>query len=405
MTTIAGSQDSPLEKPVLASELLEEVAFSTTSPLPVEAEYTIVQSTRKVGRKAAIQEDEEPLVDTTAAIAKNSKKTRRLQKQQQKRHQRAVARDRPESFLDLPAELLQEILGYLLPSDVFRLQLLNSATRDFIQQNERAIAKDIMDRRFWVLQRCFPLPIRLDAVDEHTRLALLNPRREKMTEIHKKPYQHIKPLNPQEVCSCPSCLVAWNNLNVALDFAYFQGHLNHREPIPMIPRGSSPKWNSELTEAHAQIVEKAISSPLTYSAILEIHLDSTVGTLLRQVRFPPQTRVHQHNKMISTKTLHPSTLYQVTERDANGSDEFLERDGALVRPSYDVPFNRDNYYSLLAYIPNRKWSTDERKWLYYARGAHERDLEWTRRWFLPKASDDGILQPVPVPSSQAGMKT
>ncbi|KAK1066359.1 hypothetical protein LTR74_007246 [Friedmanniomyces endolithicus] len=404
MATVAESINSSFEKPILTGELPEQVASSTSSSLPTDLDYTIVQSTRRAGRKPTIAENEEPLVDTTAAMAKNSKKTRRLQKQQQKRHQRAVARDRPASFLDLPAELLQEILGYLRPSDVFRLQLLNSATRDFIQQNERAIAKDIMDRRYWVLQRCFPLPIRLEEVDEHTRLALLNPRREKMTEIHKKPYQHIKPLDPREVCSCPSCLVAWNNLNVALDFAYFQGHLNHREPIPMIPRGSSPKWNSELTEAHARIVERAISSPLTYATILEIHLDSTVSTLLRQVRFPPQTRVHQHNKMISTKTFHPSTLYQVTERDANGSDEFLERDGALVRPSYDVPFNRDNYYSLLAYVPNRKWSKDERRWLYYARGAHERDLEWTRRWFLPKAGDDGS-QPVPVPGSQPAMKT
>ncbi|KAK1817472.1 hypothetical protein LTR12_008113 [Friedmanniomyces endolithicus] len=393
MSTSAEPLDSSIESPKLIAGLPEQEAPAASTLLLAAQDYTIVQPLRKTGRKAVCVEDEEPLVDTTAAMAKNSKKTRRLQKQQQKRQQRAAARDRPESFLDLPAELLQEILGYLRPSDVFRLQLLNSATRLFIQQNERAIAKDIMDRRYWVLQRCFPLPIRLQAVDEHTRVALLNPRREKMTEIHKKPYQHIKPLDPQEVCSCPSCLVAWNNLNVALDFAYFQGHLNHREPIPMIPRGSSPKWNSELTEAHAQIVEKAISSALT-----------TVGTLLRQVRFPPQTRVHQHNKMISTKTFHPSTLYQVTERDANGSDEFLERDGALVRPSYDVPFNRDNYYSLLAYVPNRKWSRDERKWLYYARGAHERDLEWTRRWFLPKASDDGI-QPVPVPSSQVAMKT
>ncbi|KAK0290587.1 hypothetical protein LTR35_000018 [Friedmanniomyces endolithicus] len=393
MATVTKSRNPSLESPSISAELPEKVASSTSPLVSAEQDYTIVQSTQKLGRKTAVVEDDEPLVDTTAAMAKNSKKTRRLQKQQQKRLQRAVARDRPESFLDLPAELLQEILGCLRPSDVFRLQLLNSATRDFIQQNERAIAKDIVDRRYWVLQRCFPLPIRLEEVDEHTRLALLNPRREKMTEIHKKPYQHIKPLDPREVCSCPSCLVAWNNLNVALDFAYFQGHLNHREPLPMIPRGSSPKWNSELTEAHARIVERAISSPLT-----------TVGTLLRQVRFPPQTRVHQHNKMISTKTFHPSTLYQVTERDANGSDEFLERDGALVRPSYDVPFNRDNYYSLLAYVPNRKWSKDERRWLYYARGAHERDLEWTRRWFLPKAGDDGS-QPVPVPGSQPAMKT
>ncbi|KAK1042256.1 hypothetical protein LTR74_018546 [Friedmanniomyces endolithicus] len=405
MAAVAQPPDTSPGSLVVSADLPEKVASIATLPVPAEQEYTVVQTTRKSGRKSTVAEDDEPLVDTTAVMAKNSKKTKRLQKQQQKRQQRATARDRPESFLDLPAELLQEILGYLRPSDVTNLQLLNSGTKEFIRENERAIAKDIMDRRYWVLQRCFPLPVRLEVVDEEIRLALLNPRREKMTEIHKKPYQHIKPLDAQEICSCPSCLVAWNNLNVALDFAYFQGHLNHREPIPMIPRGSSPKWNSDLTETHARIVERAISSPLTYATILEIHLDSTVGTLLRQVRFPPQTRVHQHNKMISTKSFHPSTLYQVTEKDANGSDEFLERNGALVRPSYDVPFTRDNYYNLLAYVPNRKWSKDECRWLYYARGAHERDLEWTRRWFLPKANIECSQLLPPVATSLPATKT
>ncbi|KAK5696423.1 hypothetical protein LTR17_024224 [Elasticomyces elasticus] len=351
-------------------------------------EYVIVHSgPRKASKKTIPVDDDEPLIDTTAALAKNSKKTRRTQKLQQKRQKKAAARDRPESFLDLPAELLQEILGYLQPSELHRVQLLNHATRQFILQNERAIAKDILDRRYWVLQRCFPLPVPLEEVDEASRSALLNPRREKMTEVHKKPYQHIKPLDPRVLCSCPTCLVAWNNLNVVLDLAHFQSYLNTREPIPMIPRGTSPEWNTELTEAHAKVVQRAMISPLTYAAILEMHLSSIV-------RFPPQTRVHQHNKMISTKTLHPNTLYSVTERDANGLDKFLERDGALVRPSWDVPFHRDNYYGLLAYIPNRKWSREEYRWMYYAHGSHERDLEWTRRWFMPKPDQDSQSTPV-----------
>ncbi|KAK0947395.1 hypothetical protein LTS01_026032, partial [Friedmanniomyces endolithicus] len=103
----------------------------------------------------------------------------------------------------------------------------------------------------------------LDEVDEATQPALLNPRREKMTDIHKKPYQHIRPMNTSQLCSCPTCLVAWNNLNIILDFGHFQTHLNRREPIPMIPRGTAPEWNKELIEKHAQIVEKAIESPLT----------------------------------------------------------------------------------------------------------------------------------------------
>ena len=373
------------------SHPLIEKAASVTSSLPSEEytiahstpteEYTIVQSSPwKSGKKPVAVDDDEPLIDTTAAIAKNSKRTKRQQKQQQKKQLKAAARARPESFLDLPAELVQEVFSHLRPSDIFKVQLVNRATRFFVQRNERAIAKDILDSKYWVLQRCFSLPIPLNEVDDQSQTALMHPRRQQMAEIHRKPYQHIKPLDTSKVCSCPTCLVAWNNLNIALDFAHFQSYLNCREPIPMIPRGTSPEWNRELIEEHARIVNEAIASPLTYAAILEAHLDSTVGTLLRQVRFPPHTRMHQHNKMISTKTVHPSTLYQVTEKDANGSDEFLERDGSLVRPSYDVPFNRDNYYSLLAYAPNRKWSKDERRWLYYARGAHERDLEWSRKW-------------------------
>ncbi|KAK3642031.1 hypothetical protein LTR56_010902 [Elasticomyces elasticus] len=351
--------------------VVDKAASVASSQASAAEEYVIVHSgPRKASKKTIPVDDDEPLIDTTAALAKNSKKTRRTQKLQQKRQKKAAARDRPESFLDLPAELLQEILGYLQPSELHRVQLLNHATRQFILQNERAIAKDILDRRYWVLQRCFPLPVPIEEVDEASRAALQNPRREKMTEVHKKPYQHIKPLDPQVLCSCPTCLVAWNNLNVVLDLAHFQSYLNTREPIPMIPRGTSPEWNTELTEAHAKVVQRAM------------------------VRFPPQTRVHQHNKMISTKTLHPNTLYSVTERDANGFDKFLERDGALVRPSWDVPFHRDNYYGLLAYIPNRKWSREEYRWMYYAHGSHERDLEWTRRWFMPKPDHDNQSAPV-----------
>ncbi|KAK3110456.1 hypothetical protein LTR53_015246 [Teratosphaeriaceae sp. CCFEE 6253] len=374
-----------------------EKAASTTSSAPSE-EYTFVHSTaRAAGKKAVAVDDEEPLMDTTAAIAKNSKRTKRQLKLQQKRQQRAAVRARPESFLDLPPELLQEILGYLRPSEVLNLHLLNHATRAFVLENERAIARDVLDRRYVILQRCFPLPVPLDEVDEATQPALLNPRREKMTDIHKKPYQHIRPMNTSQLCSCPTCLVAWNNLNIILDFGHFQTHLNRREPIPMIPRGTAPEWNKELIEKHAQIVEKAIESPLTYAAILELHLDSIVGALLRHVRYPPPTRMHQHNRFIKKQVAPANNPYDATERDATGFDAFLGREGTGIRASYDVPYHRDNYYSIQAYIPNRKWSKDEFRWLYYARGSHERDLEWTRRWFLPKP--DEVLDSTPAAST------
>ncbi|KAK5114267.1 hypothetical protein LTR62_002518 [Meristemomyces frigidus] len=368
----------PADVPVLAT--------TSTGSVSADEEYTIVQTAAlKLSRRVVVDLDDEPLIDTTVALAKNSKKTRRLEKQQQKRQLKAAARARPQSPFDLPAELLHQILSYLTPSEVFRVELLSHATHAHILQNERSIARKIIETRYSILSRCFPLPMCLSGVDDASRSALLHPRRVQMTEIHKKPYQHIRPIDTTILCSCPSCLMAWNNLNLILDFASFQPHLDHREPIPIIPRGTTPQWNSDLLETHAHIVERAMESPLTYAAILETHLQTTVGTLLRKTRFPAHhIPVHRHNNNsnnkapLAAKTVHPLRLYHVTERDANGTDAFLSRDG---KPSYEFPFQRDNYYSLLAYVPNRKWDKEVLKWVYYSAGGHERDLEMLRRWF------------------------
>lgn len=346
-------------------------------------EYTIVHiALRGKQKKAALLDVDEPLVDTTEALAKNSKKLARLQKKTQKKQ--AKASFKVHNFLDLPAELLQEILGHLRPSDVRRVALINTATRGFILQNEASIAKDIIERRYWVLRRCFPLPVALEDVDETSRVALLNPRWQERTGINKKPYSHIKALDAEQICSCPSCLLAWNNVNVALDFAHFQWNLNNREPIPMIPRGHNPEWNQQLIADHARVVEMAMSRPLAYAAILEKHLNSIFGTLLRVNRFPTKVPIHRHNKPTATapvKLVQLAKPYEITEKDAaTEEDTFLERQG---RPSYEMPFHRDNYYNLLAYVPNRKWSGEEQRWLYYASGAHDRDLAWVKDRFMP----------------------
>ncbi|KAK3677320.1 hypothetical protein LTR78_002858 [Recurvomyces mirabilis] len=382
-TVIEDGESTASEPQALEADTKTETAsITSTDATSATGEYVIVQTGGgRSNKKTVANDDDEPLIDTTAAIAKNSKKTRRLLKQQEKRQKKYAAKARPQSPFDLPPEILQEVLSYLKPSDVLRLELLSHAINDFILDNEWPIAKDIMDRRYWVLRQCFPLPTHLSQVDEESQTALRNPRREKMTEIHKKPYQHIRAVDSTVICSCPSCLLAWNNLNVILDFWHSQQNLNMREPIPMIPRGMFPKWNLELIEKHARIVDRAMFSPLTYATIVEKHLESTIGTLLRQVRFPPHLPMHRHNKAAMPKTVHPVRLYHVTEKDADGTDEFLERDG---KPSYEFPFSRDNYYSLLAYVPNRKWDKEKYEWVYFAKGGHERDLEWARRWFLPQ---------------------
>ncbi|KAF2766970.1 hypothetical protein EJ03DRAFT_277138 [Teratosphaeria nubilosa] len=323
-------------------------------------------------------EDDEPLVDTTAPLVKRSKKTARLERQQQRRQQKAACKI--HSFLELPPELAQEVLSHLLPSDVMRLTQLNHSTREFILENEGAIARDIMQRRYWVLSRCFPLPQLVSELDHESRLALEHPRRQGMIIVHTR-YQHMKAPDASYVCTCNACLWAWNNLNVILDFAHFQDNLDNREPIPMIPRGTQPEWNAKLIGDHASIVERAMVSPIVHAAIMEKHLNSITSTLLRQTRFPSRVPVHRHNKTTATpKTVHPSKLNNFLEQDAIlQDDQFLEREG---KESLEIPFHRDNYYSLLAYVPNRKWGRDEEKWKYYIEGQHDRDLELYRRWFL-----------------------
>ncbi|KAK5132842.1 hypothetical protein LTR08_008558 [Meristemomyces frigidus] len=365
-------------------------AASTNSSQPEE--YTIVHTApRRKAKKAAAYEDEQPLNDTTEALAKNSKKLARLQKKQHKKQGKESTRVR--NFLELPAELLHEILSHLRPTDVARVSRLNHATRDFILQNETSIARDIMDRRFYLLRQSLPLPVAFEEVDEDSRPALLNPLWQERTAINQRLYTHIQPLNAQQVCSCLSCIQAWNNLNVVLDFAHFQWHLNNREPISMVARGAVPEWNLELTDSHARLVKQAMTSQLCYAGILEKHLNSITGTLLRQVRFPPKVPMHRHNKpayAIPEKTLQPVRPYQVTEVDAATEDDlFLEREG---RHSYEMPFHRDNYYSLLAYVPNRKWSKEEQRWICYAAGAHERDLAWVRDRFMPTTSAESVIE-------------
>jgi len=367
---------------------VDKAALVTSSSAQAE-EYTIVHTGQRRGKasKVAAEDDDEPLIDHTAPLAKNSKKTKRLLKQQGRRQKKASSK--VHNFLELPAELLHEILGHLLPSDILRVAEINHATRDFVHEYETSIAKDVMDRRFWVLRRCFPLPVAFANLDEPSRAALLNPSWQDKTKIHRF-YTQMKTSDPTKLCSCMSCLLAWNNLSLALDFGHFQWHLNHREKIPLMARGTNPDWNQKLTEEHARIVTKAMSSPLTYAAILEKHLHSIVGTLLRQLRHPPKLPMHRHNKVgagVPAKTVHPILLYQITERDAAREDDsFLERDG---KASLEFPLTRDNYYNtqMLAYVPNRIWKREEQRWMYYAGGAHERDLTWVRERFMPTIAE------------------
>ena len=315
-------------------------------------------------------DDEEPLVDTTAALQLHSKKTERMQKRLEKRSKRKPA-TKPQSFLDLPSELILDILTYLRPSDLFRLQRLTKPMQAFIRENEPTIARDLIKTRYSILAKCFPLPVPFQTIDPSYHSGLLSPKRQDLLAIHKKPYTHIKPLDPLAICTCMTCVFAWNNLCTILDLAHWQGALDARVPITMIPRGASPPWNQELIETSAARVEAAMKSPLVYTALLALHLDTTTRTILRRSKYIKTPK--------GGPVLAQHRPYQLSLAEAaRGSDEFLARKGL---PSYEFPFHRDNYYNLEAYVPNRKWSSEEGCWKYYAGTQHARDLEWVRDRF------------------------
>jgi hypothetical protein len=319
------------------------------------------------------EEEAKALLDTTAALALHSKKTDRIRKRMEKRESRRV-KSRIASFLDFPSELLTEMLGYLLPSDVFSLLRLNHFCRDFVSDNEAAIANRIMQRRYWVLKQCFPCPIPLSHVDEHSRLSLTSQNWQDRLKIHKYWYQHIQQIDPTTVCTCMTCVLAWNNLNIVLDLAHWQVNLEAREPLPIIPRGRTPEWNTALLVAHGDIVRTAMQSPLAHARTLQVHLDTITRTIIRSSKW---------RKKGEPRTTTKPRLYRLTDAEiAAGNDQFLERSGP---PSYQPIYMRDNYYSVEAFVPNRKWDKEEGAWKYYSKWPtpHLTDVAWITARFSP----------------------
>ncbi|KAF7191510.1 hypothetical protein HII31_07012 [Pseudocercospora fuligena] len=344
---------------------------ATTETVPVSEkskEQSYVVAPRKAFRKAPIQDDDEPLVDLTEALALKSKKTDRKKKQQQKKLER-IEKKRVKSdvknFLELPPELLEEVLSYLRPSDIFRLLRLNRSTRDFILDNEQSIAKDIIRRRYWTLYRCLQIPVALEKVDHVAQQSLLTSNWQDRLRIHTKPYQHIRAIDAKSSCTCMTCVMAWNDLCSVLDLAHFQPTLDRHEALPAIPRGSNPEWNTRLAQEHAAIVEKAMRSPLHHALILQVHLASIMGTLTRPIRWG--------NKTFAPKNM----LYHLSDLDVErDTDEFLERSGP---PSYEPLYFREyyNHQKWAAYVPNRKWDKETQKWLYPKPGQwHADNLAW-----------------------------
>lgn len=384
MTATHADQDIDAETKTQETNLLEG---ERTLKLSDGVAY-IATGVRKSSRKTRLLDEDEPLVDTTVALPLRSKKILRLKRKAVDKQKKAAQRPPTTNMMDLPPELLQEVLGHLRASDMFQLLLVNRSIRGFILEHEKSIARDIIRRRYWVLSRCFPLPLAFEFVDPSARPALLSNGRQDMLQIHKKPYQHIKGIDPLRICTCMACVFAWNNLNIVLDLSHWQKNLNEREPIPMIPRGTAPQWNGQLLDTHAAAVERTMTSRLCYARVLEKHLRTTIQTISRTIR--------------GKKTMHPRRLYHLTPLEAaKETDEFLENSGP---PSYELPWHRDKYYDLEAYIPNRKWSKEQKKWLYYAEGLHDRDLQWVKDRFSTTEAPKALAKLVPLDEPAEGFR-
>lgn len=297
--------------------------------------------------------------------------SKRSERRLKKRH-RSKSSGEQRTFLDLPFDILSHILGFVRPSDIFRLsRTCHTLNRFLLQDHPALIARTIIQRRYSCLERCIRLPALLtDIEDPDLRDLVQHPERQKKLDIHRRPYyQHVAPPDSHVVCTCMTCILRWNLLCLAVDFAHWQDDLDKGEPLPIIPRGRQPKWNSELLSSHEAIVLKAVnptvggaSSPLWYAAILETHLASTVRAISR----------HSANKG------NRRPRFRMTLQDmASGTDAFLERSGP---PSADFPFHRDNYYMLEAYLPNRCWLKEKGRWGYMPAEQHNTDLEQIRRW-------------------------
>ncbi|KAM0286488.1 hypothetical protein ACHAQH_000914 [Verticillium albo-atrum] len=297
-----------------------------------------------------------------------SKRTERQRKRLEKKASKRPSKDTSAGHLPLPDELLLSILAYLRPSDLLRLQQACTSMRNYVLIWESFLAKEIIARRYACLEPCLRLPAMMKDIDSSIHPALLHPERQGGMGIHKK-FQHVLPADPTYICTCLTCILRWNSLCLVVDFAHWQPNLDSGTPIPMIPRGKFPVWNEVLVGENAEIVKKALASPLWYARLLEVHLRSTTRSIRR----------HAANQGNRRRRFRMSK-----EDDLSGTDEFLQRSGP---PTMDFPFHRDNYYMLESYLPNRGWSSDLEKWLYMP-DWHERDLHWVSERWSEKPSTD-----------------
>jgi hypothetical protein len=306
-----------------------------------------------------------PLEDLTQPLARHSKRTERQRKKLEKK---SSAVFEPRGFLDLPLELLMDILELLRPSDVSALSQLNGQLRSFMLVNEAIITRRIVNLRYPILERCFLPPVLMEDIDPATQELLRSPDRPDLAFSHGNVHQNIPSPDNVRHCTCLTCIGRWNALCAAVDFAHWQDNLDKGEPIPTIPRGTLPAWNQKLLATTRRVVIKSLTSPLWHARILEAHLDSTTRSIRRHSQNKADQRPH----------------FRLSEADARaGIDAFLQQEGP---PTVEFPYSRELYYMLEVFLPARSWVATHQKWVYMSHSQewHEMDLDMLVRMIAAK---------------------
>ncbi|KAJ0382270.1 hypothetical protein COL922a_012917 [Colletotrichum nupharicola] len=362
------------------SDNLETSQSSSEGTEAIEANETATDTASIATTTDASQENQtflrgeakEAVTDSDRVAASGNLKIRskRTERRQRKMLKKTAKKSsQPAHIFDLPNEALNNILVYLLPSDLFRVSRTCRHLYEYVKHDEAILAREIIAARYPILEKCFRLPIPLSEVDPETHSRLQHPDRVAALNIHRR-YQHIPPADPHRTCTCLTCVIRWNALSNAVDFVNWQQNLEKGEPIPIMDRGKPlPEWNRLLVDQTMNLVSRAVTSPLLHACILESHLKNTVVAIKR----------HSQNK--GNKRRH----FQMTQADIESqSDLFLDRQGPVTT---ELPFHRDNYYMLEAMMPSRTWLTEKKRWGYMPAEAHDNDLAWVAtRWQMPRPS-------------------
>ncbi|QDS75853.1 hypothetical protein FKW77_001502 [Venturia effusa] len=180
-----------------------------------------------------LAEEDESLIDTTAALAK-----KRLDRKLKKLEKKRATHVRPASLLDVPYELMMKVLAQLRPSDLFNLRRTIRALNECVVSEETVISTEIINRRYQALSKCFPIPRPIEDVEPEMHDVLLG--RQNPLNIHWRPFRHIKPLNPRVICTCITCVLHFINNNFHLSITFASSCLFHILYIGLANTPSKP---------------------------------------------------------------------------------------------------------------------------------------------------------------------